>query len=81
MSIEDARLCFNHHATSKINSVDDLVSIDTFGFRGEALSSISSVSRVTLITKEAQSEHGVSLKLEQGIITQESAFSCWYIVK
>ena len=76
MSIEDARLCFNHHATSKINSVDDLVSIDTFGFRGEALSSISSVSRVTLITKEAQSEHGVSLKLEQGIITQESAFSC-----
>ena len=54
MNQEDAHLCFKHHATSKITRVDDLPSLTTFGFRGEALSSISSISKVTLITKEAE---------------------------
>ncbi len=76
MSVEDAHLCFKHHATSKITSVDDLTHINTFGFRGEALSSISSVSRVALLTKETESELGVSLSLEQAIVTQESPVVC-----
>ena len=71
MSQEDAYLCFKHHATSKINSVDDLHALTTFGFRGEALSSISSVSTVTLITKEAAALSATKLMLHDGIVTSE----------
>ena len=71
MNQEDAHLCFKHHATSKITRVDDLPTLTTFGFRGEALSSISSVSKVTLITKEADASHAIKLVLENGIITHE----------
>lgn len=73
MSQEDAHLCFAHHATSKITSVDDLDSISTFGFRGEALSSICAVSKVTLITKETDAQHGTRLVLEQTQVIDESA--------
>lgn len=52
MSKEDAQLCFLPHATSKITTLDDLESIASFGFRGEALASIAAISTVTLITKE-----------------------------
>lgn len=75
MSLQDARLCFLHHATSKITSVHDLPNLATFGFRGEALSSISAVSKVTLVTKEDGIE-GAQLILEAGIITDESVVPC-----
>lgn len=75
MSYEDAKLCFEHHATSKINSIDDLDKIYTYGFRGEALSSISSISKVTLITKDEKSNSGLKLCLEDGEIKSESEFS------
>src|SRR4030095_13729159 len=55
MSKDDALLCLERHATSKIQSADDLNSIATMGFRGEALPSIASVSRMTLTTRERES--------------------------
>ncbi|HEX5322773.1 MAG TPA: DNA mismatch repair endonuclease MutL, partial [Capsulimonadaceae bacterium] len=55
MAQEDAILCLQRHATSKIHSADDLFSIATMGFRGEAIPSIASVSHFTLVTKAADS--------------------------
>src|SRR5579885_499555 len=72
MSEEDAYLCIEHHTTSKIRSVDDLKTIETFGFRGEALSSICAVSHVVLITKEHDAKHGFRLEIEAGKIINES---------
>lgn len=58
MSKEDLPLCFQRHATSKINSVDDLFRIRTLGFRGEAMASIASVSQVTVKTKRPEDDNG-----------------------
>ncbi|MFA6536887.1 MAG: DNA mismatch repair endonuclease MutL [Patescibacteria group bacterium] len=54
MNEEDARLSLAEHATSKIGNIEDLYNVQTFGFRGEALSSISAVSKFQLITKRAE---------------------------
>lgn len=60
------RIAFQRHATSKITEVNDLFSIRSFGFRGEALSSIAAVSRVELITKTAGSLTGSRYQIEGG---------------
>lgn len=72
----DAELCFQRHATSKLQTADDLSSIQTLGFRGEALPSISSVSRVLLETQTRESDIGLRLQIEAGeiISRQEGAF-------
>lgn len=75
MSPLDAKLCFMHHATSKISTVDDLQSITTYGFRGEALSSIAAVSHVQLITKTTSEKLATSITVEHGKITSESKTS------
>lgn len=62
----DAELAFARHATSKLTGVEDLDHIATLGFRGEALTSIAAVSRLTLSTRSADEEVGVLLELEGG---------------
>ena len=66
MSPVDARMAFECHATSKIASLDDIYALHTFGFRGEALSSISAVSQVELITRQADCEVGTQTIINGG---------------
>ena len=62
MTPDDAVLCFERHATSKIASAEDLERITTYGFRGEALASIAAVAQVTLRTRTADAEVGCQVE-------------------
>jgi len=73
MSETDARMCFERHATSKIRKAEDLFSITTMGFRGEAMASIASVAQVELKTKRANDELGTAIKIDGSVLkSQES---------
>lgn len=66
MSPEDALLSIVRHATSKIQTADNIFHISSLGFRGEALASISSISRMTITTRTADSEEGTEVRIEGG---------------
>ena len=75
MSFKDARMCFERHATSKISSAKDLFSLNTKGFRGEALSSIAAISHVELKTKTKLDKLGSLIKIEGSEIKLEDSIS------
>jgi len=64
MSVTDARLCFERHATSKIRQAEDLFSLYTKGFRGEALASIAAIAHVEMKTRQEQEELGTHIIIE-----------------
>ncbi len=73
---EDCRNAFLRHATSKIETADDLTHVLTLGFRGEALASIASVARVAMTTRPKDAEVGTRLLIDNGTVLSEEDASC-----
>ncbi len=71
MSPDEARLCLERHATSKLRSATDLHSIRTMGFRGEAVPSIASVSQLTLVSRPHDSDHAIRLEVHGGKLVSD----------
>lgn len=76
MSPTDARLCFSRHATSKITNADDLFSIQTMGFRGEALASIAAIAHVELKTRRAEDKLGTLIIMEGSEVKSQESCAC-----
>lgn len=71
MNASDALLCFARHATSKINELEDLFSIRTMGFRGEALASIAAVAQVELRTKRQEDTTGTLVEIQNSAVVRQ----------
>ena len=76
MTETDARMAFERHATSKIAKAEDLFTLQTMGFRGEALPSIAAVAQVKLTTRTAEQDLGVQLCLEGSRVVSQEVCSC-----
>ncbi|WKK58075.1 DNA mismatch repair endonuclease MutL [Sphingobacterium sp. BN32] len=71
MSVTDARVCFERHATSKIRKAEDLFAIRTMGFRGEAMASIAAIAHVELRTRRHEDELGTVVEIEGSEVVQQ----------
>lgn len=67
---DEVEVAFQHHATSKLRTADDLFAIRTLGFRGEALPSIAAVSQVTMLTRTRGARAGTQLRIEGGVVRE-----------
>lgn len=76
MSSEDAVLCFERHATSKVRKADDLFALSTKGFRGEALASIAAIAHVEMQTKQPDNEIGTAISIEGSKIKNQEETVC-----
>ena len=76
MSGKDATMCFERHATSKIKNADDLFTINTMGFRGEAMASIAAISHVEVNTKLTDNELGTHIIIEGSEIIKQEDCVC-----
>ena len=76
ISFDEAETAFLRHATSKISGITDLDNIVSLGFRGEALASISAVSRLTMVTRRAEDMSGVKLVLHGGRVVSKDRTGC-----
>ena len=76
MTPQEAALCFERHATSKLEKAEDLYNINTYGFRGEALASIAACADVTLKTRKQECECGTEIHIAENSIISQSETSC-----
>lgn len=76
MSATDARMAFERHATSKIKSADDLFALQTMGFRGEALPSISAIAHIELKTRRADDELGTFIEIAGSRVEKQEPVAC-----
>ena len=76
ISADDLDLAFERHATSKIRSADDLSTVTSMGFRGEALASIAAIARVELVSKTEEQQNGYKVVVEGGNILDKSEVGC-----
>ncbi|WP_256001918.1 DNA mismatch repair endonuclease MutL [Pedobacter deserti] len=71
MSVTDARMCFERHATSKVRKAEDLFAIRTMGFRGEAMASIAAIAQVEMRTRRHEDEIGTLVEIEGSSVTRQ----------
>ncbi len=76
MSEQDARMCFERHATSKIRKAEDLFTIRTMGFRGEAMASIAAIAQVEMRTRRPEDELGTLIRIEGSEIKTQEPVAC-----
>jgi len=73
---DEIEFAFERHTSSKIHSIEDLDTLSTLGFRGEALASIAAVSKVEIISRTAENERGIQLFIEGGKLTKRNEINC-----
>ena len=73
---DDMEIAFERHATSKIRKAEDLISVKSMGFRGEALASVAAIANVEMVSKTENSEIGHKLVIEGGKILEKSEIGC-----
>lgn len=76
MTLEDIELAFKRHSTSKLETIEDIYNVLSLGFRGEALASVSSVSKVEVLSKTQDSDVGVQVFIENGNIIEKNTIGC-----